>query len=121
MRSAAGCIRKGTSAARAIAPLKLEKRLLPLHSERALRLILTHRPKTFIQWRVYAIACTILDTGCRIEELLTARITDFDFDNLLLTWWGRAGSSARCRSRSNCGRRCSGSSRSKRRPGSRRI
>ena len=36
-------------------PLKLEKRLLPLHSERALRLILTHRPLTFIQWRVYAI------------------------------------------------------------------
>src|SRR6266850_2490937 len=70
-------------------PLKLEKRLLPLHNERTLRLILTHRPKTFIQWRVYAIACTILDAGCRIEELLTARVTDFDFDNLLLTVMGK--------------------------------
>ena len=34
-------------------------------------------------------ASTVLDTGCRIEELLTARISDFDFDNLLLTVVGK--------------------------------
>jgi len=39
-------------------PLKLEKRLLALHNERTLRLILGYRPKTFIQWRVHAVACT---------------------------------------------------------------
>jgi integrase len=79
-------------------PLKLEKRLLVLHDERTLRLILSYRPHTFVPWRVYAVACTILDSGCRIDELLTARVEDFDFDNLSSRSWGRVGSSARCRS-----------------------
>jgi integrase/recombinase XerD len=48
-----------------------------------------YKPNTVIQWRVHAIACTILDTGCRIEEILTARASDFDFDNLLLTVVGK--------------------------------
>jgi site-specific recombinase XerC len=72
-----------------VRPQKEEKRLLRLHDETALRLLLGYRPKTFIQWRVHAVACTILDTGCRIEELLTARTSDFDYDNLLLTVVGK--------------------------------
>ena len=70
-------------------PLKLEKRLLAVHDEKTLRRILGYKPKSFIQWRVYAVACTILDTGCRIDELLTARTVDFDFDNMLLTVVGK--------------------------------
>jgi integrase/recombinase XerD len=72
-----------------LAPQKLEKRIVPTHGEAALRTILRFRPKTFVQWRVYAVACTLVDTGCRIEELLTARVSDFDFDNLLLTVVGK--------------------------------
>ena len=34
-------------------------------------------------------ACTVLDTGCRIDELLTARVNDFDYDNVLLTVVGK--------------------------------
>src|SRR6185436_1910349 len=70
-------------------PLKLGKRLLAVHDDRTLKFILGYRPKTFVQWRVYAVACTLLDTGCRIDELLTARVSDFDFDNLLLTMVGK--------------------------------
>src|SRR5688572_15729639 len=72
-----------------VRPQKEEKRLLPIHQHPALRTILSFRPKTFDRWRVYAVACTILDTGCRIDELLTARPHDFDFDNLLLTVVGK--------------------------------
>jgi integrase/recombinase XerD len=72
-----------------VAPQKEEKRLLPLHDEAALRVLLGYHAKTFIQWRVHAVACTLLDTGCRMEELLTARVIDFDFDNLLLTVAGK--------------------------------
>ena len=36
-----------------------------------------------------ALILTILDTGCRITELLSAAATDFDFDNLLLTVYGK--------------------------------
>jgi integrase/recombinase XerD len=72
-----------------LSPLKLEKRLLATHTEPILRLILGHRPKTFVQWRVHTVACTILDSGCRIDELLTARVSDFDLDNLLATVVGK--------------------------------
>jgi site-specific recombinase XerD len=72
-----------------LAPQKVEKRLLSIHDGPALRLLLGYRPWTFIQWRVHAVACTILDTGRRIDELLTARATDFDFDSLLLTVIGK--------------------------------
>jgi integrase/recombinase XerD len=70
-------------------PQKLEKRLLPVHTDVPLRTILRHRPRTFVSWRVHTVACTILDTGCRIEELLTARVPDFDFENMLLTVTGK--------------------------------
>jgi integrase/recombinase XerD len=72
-----------------VRPQKEEKRLLPLLNDGALRVLIGYRPKTFIQWRVHAVASTILDTGCRIEELLTARVADFDFNNMLLTVVGK--------------------------------
>jgi integrase/recombinase XerD len=67
----------------------LEKRLLRTHDEPILRALLTFRAKDFAQWRVYALVSTILDTGCRIDELLTARTADFDIDNLLITVCGK--------------------------------
>jgi integrase/recombinase XerD len=84
MRSAVGSMLKVR-----VRPQKEEKRLLPLLNDGALRLLINYRASTFIQWRVHAVACTILDAGCRIEELLTARVSDFDFDNLLLTVVGK--------------------------------
>jgi len=44
----------------------------------------------FSQRRVHALIVTILDTGCRIDELLSARINAFDFDNLLLVVTGKS-------------------------------
>lgn len=70
-------------------PLRLEKRFVMTLDDAALRLLLTYRPKGYPQWRVHAAVCTILDTGCRIEEILTARVRDFDFDNLLLMVVGK--------------------------------
>jgi integrase/recombinase XerD len=72
-----------------LAPQRLEKRIVRTHDEAALRAILGYRPRTFSHWRVYALVSSILDTGCRIEEVLTARASDFDLDNLLLTVYGK--------------------------------
>jgi integrase len=52
-----------------LAPQRLEKRIIRTHDEVVLRSILAYRPKTFPHWRVYALVSTILDTGCRIEEV----------------------------------------------------
>lgn len=70
-------------------PQRLEKRIIRTHGDAAIRAIVTYRPTTFAHRRVHALALTILDTGCRIEELLTADVRAFDFDNLLLTIYGK--------------------------------
>ena len=64
-------------------PLKVEKRLVPTIDADAIRTIVTYKPptwvtvnqkhvngprrgqKAFALWRVHALACTLLDTGCR--------------------------------------------------------
>ena len=68
-----------------VRPQKEEKRLLPLLNDAGLRLLIGFRPRTFVHWRVHVVAAAALDTGCRIDELLTARVQDFAFDDLLLT------------------------------------
>ncbi len=70
-------------------PLRLEQRLVKTLDEAALRAILTFKPKGCAQWRVHSAVSTILDTGCRIDEVLSARVPDFDFGNLLLTVVGK--------------------------------
>jgi integrase/recombinase XerD len=67
----------------------LEKRIIRTHGEATLRAMLRYRPRTFAHWRVQALVLTILDTGCRIEEVLGAKVQDSDFDNLLLTVYGK--------------------------------
>ena len=70
-------------------PLRVEKRFVKTLDDAPLRALLAFRPTGYPQWRVHTAVCTILDTGCRIEEVLTARVRDFDFDNLLLTVIGK--------------------------------
>ena len=80
-----------------LAPQRLERRIIRTHNETILRALLKFKPKDFAQWRVYALDSAILDTGCRIEELLGARRADFDFDNLLLVVTGKGRKQRRCR------------------------
>jgi integrase len=63
--------------------------LLPIHDDAALRTLLRFEPQRFDHWRVYAVPCTAIDTRCRIDELLSARTADFDFDNMLLLVTGK--------------------------------
>jgi integrase/recombinase XerD len=70
-------------------PLRVERRFVKTLDDAALRALLEFKPVGYPQWRVHTAACTILDTGCRIDEVLSARVRDFDFDNLLLTVIGK--------------------------------
>jgi integrase/recombinase XerD len=69
--------------------LQTEKRVLVTLTEKELRTLLAFKPQTFPQWRSYALVSTILDTGGRIEELLIAKELDFDFENPLVTVYGK--------------------------------
>ena len=74
---------------RELPPQRLPKHLLPVHDIRVLRLMLGFRPRAFREARIHALIVSLLDTGCRIEELLTARVADFDLDQMLLTVMGK--------------------------------
>jgi integrase/recombinase XerD len=69
--------------------LKTEKRVLVTLSETHIRQLLTAKPRTFNQWRVFALTCLLLDTGMRIDEALGLNVTDVDLDNLLLRVFGK--------------------------------
>jgi integrase/recombinase XerD len=69
--------------------LKVERRLVKTLDEAALRGILSFRPKDYPQWRVQTAVATIIDTGCGIDEVLSARVPHFDLDNTLLTVIGK--------------------------------
>jgi integrase/recombinase XerD len=72
-----------------IQPQRVEKRVLQTLTEEQLRRLVTFKPKTAAQWRAYAVACTLTDTGIRIEEGLGLRQGDLDFDNLLIKVRGK--------------------------------
>lgn len=60
-------------------------------SESDVKAILSFRPRTFTDWRLWALVQTLLDTGCRINEILSLKIQDVDFDSMLLTVDGKGG------------------------------
>jgi|SRR6185369_6220863 len=69
--------------------LKEEKRVKEPFSDDEVSRLLSYKPKTFYEWRLYALVCTLIDTGCRIEEILTLKMTNLDFDNLLVKVIGK--------------------------------
>jgi integrase/recombinase XerD len=69
--------------------LRTEKRLLVTLTDAHIRALMSGKPKRFDQWRLHTIICLLLDTGVRIEEALRLRRGDVDFDNLLVTVFGK--------------------------------
>ena len=70
-------------------PLRVERRLIAILDDPTIRRLLTHTPRTWAEQRVQTLVCTLLDTGCRVDEVLSARVGDFDYDNLLVTVVGK--------------------------------
>ena len=69
--------------------LKTEQKVLQTFSESQIKAMLSYRPQTFQQLRNWALVQAMLDTGARVEELLTLRSGALDFDNLLITLFGK--------------------------------
>ena len=72
-----------------IAHLKVPDLVLPTFSEPQVRLLVAWKPKGKYQLRLHVLTLFLLDTGCRISEVLTLKVRDIDFDNLLVTLDGK--------------------------------
>jgi integrase/recombinase XerD len=72
-----------------IKPLKQEQRVMRTLSDDDVVKILRWKPASFTDCRLHALLCTLLDTGSRIEELLTLKRCDVDMDNLIIKVYGK--------------------------------
>jgi integrase/recombinase XerD len=52
-------------------------------------LLLGWKARGFESSRLHALVCPTLDTGVRIDEALTLRLANVDYENLLLTVFGK--------------------------------
>jgi len=75
-----------------IKQLKEEQKIIQTYSEDQIRVFINWRPKDWIDWRLYALLMTLIDTGARIDiELLRLSRNQIDFDNLLIKLNGKGG------------------------------
>ena len=72
-----------------IKQLKEEKRVRQEYSDAELSVLLSFKPRTFYEWRLYALISLLVDTGVRIDEALTLTQENVDLDNLVLTVHGK--------------------------------
>ena len=72
-----------------IPKMKIEERVLPTFDSAQVMRLMQWRPRTEPEYRLQTLVATLCDTGARIDEILSMRWEDVDFDNLLLTLHGK--------------------------------
>jgi integrase/recombinase XerD len=75
-----------------IKKLKEEQKVIATYTREHLETFFSWKPKRWYEWRMYALICTLIDTGARIDiELLSLKKADVDFENLLIKLMGKGG------------------------------
>jgi integrase/recombinase XerD len=75
-------------------PLRLRqlpqpRKVIPVFTEAHVQALVRFRPKGQFEWRLYALVCLLIDTGARIDEVLTALVSNTDLDNLVVKVRGK--------------------------------
>jgi integrase/recombinase XerD len=69
--------------------VKQEEAIIETFTDKQLESIITWKPKDYFGLRLHVLLLTAIDTGCRIEELLTLTRQNVDFDSLVLKVTGK--------------------------------
>ena len=80
---------KWTGSLLKVSRLKEPQRVLPVFSVEDIRTLGRWKPKTATQYRLQTIILLLADCGCRVDEALSLRWIDVDFDNLLFCVQGK--------------------------------
>lgn len=75
-------------------PLRLrqlpqEKKIIPVFSEKHVQALIRFRPKDQYEWRLHGLVMLLIDTGARIDEVLTCLVSNVDLDNLIVKVRGK--------------------------------
>ena len=75
-------------------PLRLRqlpqpKKVIPIFTQSHVQTLIRFRPKGRYEWRLYALVCLLIDTGARIDEVLTVLVSNTDLDNLVVKVRGK--------------------------------
>lgn len=75
-------------------PLRLRqlpqpKKVIPVFTAAHVQALIRFKPKGPFEWRLYALVCLLIDTGARIDEVLTALVSNTDLDNLVVKVRGK--------------------------------
>lgn len=68
---------------------KLEKRVMKTFSDKELQAVISYKPKDKYELRTHTLMLVAMDTGARINELLTLERSKVDLDNCLITVLGK--------------------------------
>lgn len=72
-----------------IKKIKQDKKIQPCYTNDELLRIVRWKPSTWPQTRLKAMILTLIDTGCRIDELITLERKNVDFENMFITVRGK--------------------------------
>jgi integrase/recombinase XerD len=72
-----------------IQQLKEPRTVLPTFTEQEVKKLIGWKPKRDCEKRLYVLILFLLDSGCRISEALTLRVSEVDFENLLVRLDGK--------------------------------
>jgi integrase/recombinase XerD len=72
-----------------IKQLPQEKKIIPVFSEKHLQALIRFRPKDQYEWRLHTLIMVLVDTGARIDEVLTCLVSNVDLDNLIVKVRGK--------------------------------
>jgi integrase/recombinase XerD len=72
-----------------IKQIKTGQSVLKIFTEAHISAILRYKPKDKYQHRFYAVTCLLIDTGMRIDEALSLKLADVDFEQLLVKVRGK--------------------------------
>jgi integrase/recombinase XerD len=72
-----------------IKPLKVEQKVIQTYSDSQLKAFISWKPKTWGQWRLFATLYAVIDTGARIDEMLSLKRSQVNFDQLFITVRGK--------------------------------
>lgn len=76
-----------------IKKLKSEQTIIKTFTDKHIKAFLNFKPKTKYEWRNHALICLLIDSGARIDEILSMKTDSVDMEQLMINITGKGNKS----------------------------